>query len=278
MESVTPPRARGRTITQRDVMIDQNLPRWARRSNPVIRRELGEFWKYLLPNVRLVAKLLGLQAILLLLMPLVLLMNITLPVAVVSVLVVPAAVLLYGRTLLNVIHSTAAAIVDATNNHTLDLLRVSLLPLHYIILGKIAAGLWRRMEDLDLILTGLLFVGMPVVTAYYLAPLSPDEITLTARTLATLVIFVLPARVMLEPFMFGALALAIGASTHSRAGTVVTVTGIAVFYYVLLVLLLMANLSLMSMYLTDVILPLGLPLGVTVGCVRFAAWRIRHPG
>ncbi|MEP7292198.1 MAG: hypothetical protein ABI835_10455, partial [Chloroflexota bacterium] len=47
--------------------IDRNLPVWARRTNPVVRRDLGSYWKTLTPDMGLVLRIYLSQVVLILL-------------------------------------------------------------------------------------------------------------------------------------------------------------------------------------------------------------------
>jgi hypothetical protein len=266
--------SRSAIITGRHLVIDQNLPTWARRSNPIVKRELGQYWKRLFPNLSLVARVIGVQALLILLLPVGFLMTITLPIAVVSVMVIPVAAFLYGRTVVGVISTAAGAMVGAQNNYTLDLLRVSLVPLDHILLGKVAASLWRQMDDIDLILLAAMIGGVPMLTVYYFAPLGVEEVTLGVRVLALLGVAVLPARVLLEPFMLGAVAVAMGTVSSTRAGAVVTVTALGVFYYAITLLPYAARLPNGMMLLVTVVLPILLPTLIATGAIQFAMWRV----
>lgn len=263
-------------ITQRDVVIDKNLPTWARRSNPVVRRELGVFWKRLFPNLSRLVKLLGIQAVFVMLMPLGFLITFTLPVAVISIVIVPVALFLYGRVIVSVVHGTGGAMVAARNQHTLDLLRVSMLSLRHIILGKIAANLWKRMEDIDTILLGIMLCGMPALAAYHVAPLRADEVTLGIRMLVVLGMAVLPIRLLVEPFMAGALAVAIGSVVPTRAGAVVTTLALMVFYYVCVLTPFMFRPNTLGVILFGVVMPLFVPVVTSLVAVTFAGWRIER--
>jgi hypothetical protein len=264
------------TITQRDVIIDQNLPPWARRSNPVVRRELGVFWKRLFPNLNRLVRLLGIQAAFVLLMPLGFLITFTLPVAVISIVIVPVALVLYARVIVSVAHGTSWAMVAARNFHTMDLLRVSLLSLREIILGKIAANLWKRMEDIDTILLGVLLCGMPTLAAYHIAPLRIEEVTIGIRLLVILGMFVLPVRLLVEPFMAGALAVALGSVLPTRSGTVVTTLALMVFYYVCVLVPFLFRPDTVWVILLGVVIPLLLPVTVSVMAVWFAGRQIKR--
>ncbi len=274
MTTSSPPKIT-RTLPPSNTPLDANLPNWARRSNPVVRRELGQQWKRLFPDVGLLARVIGLEALVVVFLPLGILMTITLPVMVVSVIAVPAALFLYGRTVVSMIHAAAAAIVDAHNNHTLDLLRVSLVPLDHIILGKIAASLWRRMDDIDLILLGAAIAGTPILTVYHFGPLRADEVTLGLRMLAAAGVMALPIRLTLEPFMLAAVAVAVGTVSPTRAGAVVTTSAFAVFYFALTLLPYLMRWPGAWLLVSGIIMPLVASLLLTAGAVQFATSRIQ---
>jgi len=247
---------------------------WARRSNPVVWRELGQNWKRLFPDVGLLARVVGVEATVVLLVPLGLLMTITLPMIMLSVLAFPVALFLYGRTVVSMIHAAAVAIVDAHTNHTLDLLRVSLVPLRHIILGKTAASLWRRMDDMDLILLGAAIAGMPILTVYHFGPLRAEEVTLGLRLLAAVGVLALPLRLMLEPFMLAAVAVAVGTVSPTRAGAVTVTLAFAAFYYVLALLPYLLRWPGLWLLVGGVIGPLVVSVLLTAVVVQFATWRI----
>ena len=255
--------------------LDQNLPVWARRSNPVVRRELGQYWKRLFPDLNLLARVLVVEALVMMFVPLSLLMTMTLPVMVVSVVAVPVALVLYGRVVVTMIHAAAGAMVDAHNNHTLDLLRVSLVPLDHIILGKVAASLWRCMEDIDLILLAAAVAGMPILTIYHFGPLRAEEVTLGIRVLAAAGIFVLPVRLMLEPFMLASVAVAVGTVSPTRAGAVVVTVAFAVFYVVLGLLPYLMRWPGNLFVLGGMVLPLVMAVVLATVAIRFAVWRVQ---
>ncbi|MEM6281622.1 MAG: hypothetical protein AAF787_05485 [Chloroflexota bacterium] len=263
-------------VTQRDVEIDASLPAWARRSNPVVRRELGIFWKRLLPDLNLISKLLATQAILLLLVPVTVLMTLTLPVAMLAVVMMPVLLFIYGRVLISVVNNAATSITSANLNYTMDLLRVTPIPFSQVILGKIAASVWHRMEDIDLVVLGLSFFSLPFLTIHYLdsATLTTAPYAMRIVTLAALVS--LPLRALLEPFMFSALAVALGSALPTRAVTVVSTLSFMIFYYLTLFVPLAAPLSIGVRVLLEIILPLALPLILTFAAVAFTIHYIQR--
>lgn len=263
-----PPKSLSQMIAQRDVVIDQNLPAWARRSNPIVRRELGDNWKRLFPNLSLMARLIALQIGMVLVLPLGFLMTLTLPVAVLSIALTPALLFIYGRLVVVVINSGAESMVNANVNYTLDLLRVSTLPIETVILGKIAASIWRGMDDLDLALMGVSVFSLPLMAIYYLGGLRPEEVLIGHRVMVSMGMIVIPLRLMLEPFMIGAVAVAAGTVINSRAGAVISTAALVVFYYLLLTIPAFALLDWGTRVILELVLPVIVPLIISLAAIQ----------
>ncbi|PJF25046.1 MAG: hypothetical protein CUN53_14755, partial [Phototrophicales bacterium] len=51
-----------RLIVTRQESMDRGLPEWARRSNPVVRRHLGAYWKTIVPDARQIGRWLLVQS------------------------------------------------------------------------------------------------------------------------------------------------------------------------------------------------------------------------
>lgn len=254
--------------------IDTSLPLWARRSNPIVRRELGPYWKRLLPNTTLLAKAIAVQMVMVLVMPLQLMMTLTIPLAMLGIVMLPVVLFVYGRVLVGVVNAAAAAMVNAHNHHTLDLLRVTPISLDKIVLGKIAAGIWRRMDDLDMVLIGVTVFSLPFLAAYNLAGRELLGYNTSARLLIMAGLLVLPLRVILEPFMFGAVSLAAGTLLPTRAAAVVSALALMVFYYLMLTVPLLGDIGWALRLLLEIVLPLLVPVGMALGAVQVARWRI----
>jgi hypothetical protein len=216
------------------------------------------------------------QMALVLILPMELLMTFTLPIAVLSVMLAPVIMFLYARVILTAIYAAAGAIVHAHTNYTLDLLRVSTLPLDHIVLGKIAASIWRRMDDLDLILMGLSLLSMPFLSIYYMGSVKPEDITLLHRMAVVVGMAILPIRVMIEPFMLSAISIAAGSMLPTRAATVISTLSFAIFYYLLLTLAFFAFRGMGWALLFGALLPLSLPIMVAYMGVKVAQWRIEQ--
>ncbi len=275
MQQTQPPPSAANILTRPDVEMDTFLPGWARRSNPVVKRALGPFWKRLPPDATLIAKIVAGECLLLVL-PVQFLLTLTLPLAMLAVVLIPVLAFLYGRVLLGVVNNAAAAIVTDAQHHTLDLLRITLLPPEHIILGKIAASVWERVEDIDMVLIGGVLFSLPFLLIRYTGGAAPGDVTLWMRAITLLAIVALPLRVVLEPFMFAALAVALGIVLPTRATVVVTVLGGMVFYYLLLFVPLAAPMAPLLRLSWEVMLPVALPASLIVSAVRFSLWAIQR--
>lgn len=265
-----------RWVTQRDVVMDANLPMWARRSNPIVRRELGFYWKRIFPNVGLIVRALIAQSLILLIVPPFFLMNLLYPMAVVGFLLIPLLMFLYGRVLIVSLLSAASAMSTAHANHTIDLLRVSLIPLRHIVLGKASASLWRRMEDLDLVMMISTAMALTLTLFSHFANIRPDDIDWTLRLLSIVTMWVLPLRLMLEPFMLAVLGVAFGTAFHMRSTAVTATFSASLFYYVLMLLPFSFGLTLMWRVVFQVVLPVIIPLVVIVLATAFAEHSIEN--
>jgi len=263
-------------VTHRDIEIDAGLPMWARRSNPVVRRELGAFWKRLLPDMNLVSKIVGFQVLLLLVMPIQFVMTLTLPVAMLAVVLMPVVLFFYARVLLSVVNTAATSITAASNNYTLDLLRVTPIPLPRIILGKIAASVWQSIEDIDLVVLGLAIFSLPFLTIHYLDSGTMQDTMYAMRLVAIAGLITLPIRALIEPFMFSAMAIAMGSALPTRAAAVVSTLGLMVFYYLMLFIPLTAPLGIGLRVFLEIVLPLLLPCLLTFASLMFALWYIER--
>src|SRR5262245_37018621 len=153
---------------QTSVGIDQRLPRWARRSNPVVRRHLGIYWKTLPPEVGQLVRIYLFQiAFMCLSFPFPIFFDFVMPVITVSLLLIPVAFVGYAHALLYIGVVAVTAMVDEWRHHTLDLLRTTPLPLEHIVFSKIAAAIWRQLDDLGLILLTATLLSLPMLVIQY---------------------------------------------------------------------------------------------------------------
>jgi hypothetical protein len=257
--------------------VDRHLPVWARRTDPIVRRHLGIYWKMLPLDVTQLVRLYLLLVALVLVsavLPVVLpLMFILLPV---SLVMLPLALYSYARVLLATAAFTTRMIVDEQANNTLNLLRTTPLTLGHIVLSKAAAGVWRQIEDLSLLLVAVLLLTLPVIGLQYAAYFPYDDGTLGARLALIVGLAVSLVRLVLEPFMIAALAILMGALIPVRT-TALVALGVTVFFYFLLVnFLRLMPLTPTTFVVVEFILPLALPLLIAGGALRLAVWALRQ--
>ena len=170
MESTVTTRPRAPVWDEFTPSVDQRLPIWARRSNPIVRRHLGVHWKVLPLEMDLLVRILASQAVLLLVsIPIPIILPLLFTLLPVSLVMLPFVFVAYGRLLALVGNFTVLMMVDERHNNTLSLLRTTPLPLRHILYSKAAAGVWRQIEDLGLIIMGVAILTLPLVGLQYAA-------------------------------------------------------------------------------------------------------------
>ena len=132
-------------------------------------------------------------------------------VIVVSVLVVPVGMIFYVRCLFSIAANSSVAMADEIRNNTMQLLMSTPMSLDQIFLGKVAASIWRKMDDLILIVYGASIFGPPLVIMHYagLFPLRESGIITYVLIIAMSLVSIL--RLILEPVMLGMMGVGIGA-------------------------------------------------------------------
>jgi hypothetical protein len=249
--------------------LDQNLPEWARRSNPIVRRHLGGYWKAMPVELGGLARIVGWQfAFILLTLPLPFLLAILMPAATASLVVLPAALFQYGRSLLTIGLSASAAVASERANQSLDLLRVSPRPLEHILLSKIAAAIWREIENLALIAVAVAVFSLPLLVIHYDALLSAQGQPLLMRfgLMAALLISLL--RIPFEVTMIAAIGGLMGALGRVRAAAFIATALWGGTYFIFVNLLRLLTLDLSARLFVEMVLPLLLPAAITALCLR----------
>ncbi|MCB9452160.1 MAG: hypothetical protein H6672_12025 [Anaerolineaceae bacterium] len=244
--------------------VDRRLPDWARRSNPIIQRHLGRYWKTLLPEPIFLLKVILVEvAFIILTLPFPFLFDLTLPAITASILLFPVAMYSYARLLLAVGSSAATSIVIETRNDTITLLRTIPVPLTNILASKVSASIWRQVEDLAILIIAATVLGLPLIISHYATafPLSDyPAISRIAMILGTVVAMI---RLILEPFMIGAIGLMMGAALPVRSSAVISTALVGFFYFLMLNMLRMLPLTWPMRYIVDFFLPVVLPLLIT---------------
>ena len=211
------------------------LPYWARATNPIVRRHLGLYWRTLPPQLEPILYMIGSWVVLLaigIVLPFVTDMATTM--IVVSVLVIPIATLFYVHAMLSVASKSSVAMSDEMRNNTMQLLMSTPMSLDQILLGKVAAAIWRRMDDLILIVQAAAIFGPPLIIMHYAAFFPLQESGILSYVLVIGMIFVSLMRLVLEPVMFGMIGVGIGAFVPYRSTAMTSSIAMVGFYFLLM--------------------------------------------
>ncbi len=243
--------------------MDHRLPVWARRSHPLVRRQLGRHWRTLLPEVRFLWQAFLVQAALILLtLPLPFLVQVTLPAITASVLLFPFAILAYAHVLVGIGATAVTAMTSEVQNSTLDLVRSTPYDLGTILKTKVAAAVWRHVEDLGLLLTGAALLSLPLLMSHYGILWSFDQHPFLTRTAVILGLAVSIIRLILEPFMIGMLGLMLGMGLRVRSTGVLAVISTGLFYFLFINLPRLIQMDWPLRFVLEFILPIAAPLTI----------------
>ncbi|NWG16026.1 MAG: hypothetical protein HXY41_05265 [Chloroflexi bacterium] len=246
------------------IELDSRLPHWARRSNPIIRRQLGMYWKTILPEIGGLAKIVVVQVgLVLLTLPWPFLFDLALPTITAALLLFPIALFLYGQILAAIGFNATLSIVDELRNGTFDLVRATPLRLESILASKIAAAIWRQVENLSLLILSVSLLSMPLLISQYATIFPLDEYPYLSRAAMILGLVVSLIRLVIEPFMMGAVGLLAGAAFPLRSTAIITTGFLGAFYFFLLNLARLAPMSWLLRFGLDFVLPVALPLVIT---------------
>lgn len=249
--------------------IDEQLPNWARRNNPIVRRQLGIYWRVFPPQPGPVLKWLAIQSGLLLLTilyPVLFVMILTFLLAAITIL--PYAFWLYVQALGHVANESTSAMADEFRNETLTLLRTTPFSAREIILSKIAASVWRRMDDLDYVISLALVLGMPAIALFYLTTWPPNEVPVVAQGLTIIMMASSLIRLPLEMFMVASVGTMMGAAVHNRSTALLSTLTLVFFYFLLINLARLLTLSWPMQLIVDSVLPILFPIVISWLAVR----------
>ncbi len=261
----------------------QSLPYWARATNPIVRRHLGLYWRTLPPEFEPILYISGFWVAVLLagiFFPFI--TDLATTVIVVSVLVIPVGAIFYVRALISIAGNSAAVMADELRNNTMLLLMSTPMSLDQIFLGKVASAIWRKMEDLVLIVQAAAVFGPPLIIMHYagLFPLRESGLVSYALIIAMTVTTLL--RLVLEPLMFGMVGVGIGAFVPIRSIAITASVAWVGFYLLLINMLQQLNLQLLeaalatenglvAAFLLSAVVELILPLALPYALIRLVS-------
>lgn len=253
--------------------MDSSLPAWARRSNPIVRRQLGIYWKTLPLEVSYWLRVVGIEIIIVILAMLVpALYTFIMPIVTVSVLLIPFVFYTYAQVLFRVATQAANAAYDELHNNTLALLLVTPLPREHILFSKLAASVWRQADNLSLVIIGHILLSLPVLILQYATLYAPDETPVVTSLAVIFAILACLARLVLEPLLVGAIGIVAGVTTAPRILTNIIAVTVGAAYFVFINLPRLLDLPFGARLLVDIVLPLVLPGLLAYGLLRLAGW------
>ncbi len=264
-------------IMQGTRQMDHRLPEWARRSNPIVRRQLGVYWKTLPLEMGFWLKLLLAQgALVILAVPFPIIYSLIMPVVTVSVILMPLAFAIYAQALLQVTLQASDAMVEERRNHTLPLLLLTPYTLDHIMFSKIAASIWRQLDNLSLVIAAHVLMSMPVLVLQYAGLFSMGESPVLTALAILLALAGNLVRLLTEPMMVGAIGVAAGAAVPQRSVANIAALSMLIAYFLFVNLIRLLDVSWGMRLLVDILIPLVLPLVVTCVSLKLSAWLLRR--
>ncbi len=242
--NVTPKNAGADRIVVDERSPMDSLPYWARATNPIVRLHLGLYWRTLPPEFEPLFYICGFWVVAMLVgifFPFV--ADLATTVIVVSVLVVPVGMIFYARALFSIAANSAAVMADEIRNNTMPLLMSTPMSLEQIFLGKAASAIWRKMDDLVLIVQGAAIFGPPLIIMHYAGLFPLRESGPLTYVLIVIMTITSLFRLVLEPLMFGMVGVGIGYFVPFRSLAVTTSVAWVAFYFLLMIMLQQLNLE-----------------------------------
>ncbi|MCY4105762.1 MAG: hypothetical protein OXG02_03550 [Chloroflexi bacterium] len=266
-------------LVDRANQVDQNLPAWARRGNPIVMRHLGGWYRAELPEVRHLLRLYFAQIFILLLSfvaPFVFVIMI--PFMTACLFLLPFGFYFYLRMLLQIMVDAVATVTEELRGNTLELLRTTPYELYEILLSKAASALWRQMGILSSLLLFVSIVSLPVLAVQVFSEWPLTEYPIVSRLALMSSLTSVLLRLLLEPMMIAILAIALGVSLPHRGIATVWTVSMMAFYYLLVNLPRMLPLSWPLRFAVEYALPVGLPILLTLIFMRYAIYALMRDG
>ncbi len=256
--------------------LDENLPPWARRSDSVVRRHLGGYWKTFVLDVHSLIRMYIAQVVLVLASFLIPAMfTLIMPIVTVSLVLVPLGLALHVIVLYSVGKLAAAHVADERRSRSLDILRTTPRTLTRILASKGAAAVWRYTEDMVLPLSIAMLCSLPALVIQYDTLLGVNSgIGMRFAIIAALGTSVL--RLVLETIMIAGVGLFMGANTLSRTTASVSTLLIGIGYFASINLMRLLPFGIGWNVFIEIIAPLVFPPIITAICLYFAVWTLKR--
>ena len=251
--------------------VDQNLPSWARRGNPIVMRHLGGWYRAELPEIGALARLYFLQiGILLLTFLLPFLFVFLIPFMTACLFLLPFGFYYYIRMLFHIMADAVANVTEELRGNTFELLRMTPFALYEILLSKAAAALWRQMGLLSSLLLFASIISLPVLAVQVFDSWPLSDYPLVSRLALMCSLTSVLLRLVLEPLMIAIIAIALGITLPYRGIATVWTVSVMVLYYLLVNLPRLLPLNWPLRFILEYVLPVALPLLLTMLFMRYA--------
>lgn len=241
--------------------LDARLPEWARRSNPIVRRHLGSYWKTVPVEFDTLIKWWFIQSLYIAASAVYPgLLTLIIPLVPAALLLAPITFGFYGYLLLNITKTAVAYMSEERRNETLPLLLTTPMSLGSVLRSKIAAGVWRQMDNIGVALMAGTIIGLPLVIMQYSTLWPVEQHPLLMRTAAFLSLTSSLLRLILEPAMVGALGVFMGAAVGSRVPATGAALGTVTFYFIMVSLPRLLPMEWPLRLIVEIAMPLVLPV------------------
>ena len=215
--------------------LDASLPHWARRRHPIVRRHLGLYWRIMPPQWEPIVKWFLIESVVVLLtVPVPFLFTVLLPMVLVSMAVLPGALVYYGRMLYDLAGDASRQMVAEIENHTLGLLLATPVPRREVLLAKMAGSLWKQSEPFGLLMGFASISQLPSIFLLYANLYPPNDFGATPQLMTVAAFAGSLIRIPLEMFMTAALGLYIGTVTRGKGAAAASTIGVVGFYFLLI--------------------------------------------
>jgi hypothetical protein len=255
-----------RSAFQRDFEVDRNLPPWARRTHPVVRRHLGTFWRVmpLQPDIMLRWYLIFSLAVMsTLLAPF--MYTVVLPLCLIGLALLPFSLIYYARTLYELASDASRSMVREIEGKTLDLLLTSPMTAREVLSSKIAATLWRQSDPMTTLLQIVMFSQLPTHMLIYINAFPPSDYPYAMQFLTVIVFGASLLRIPLEMFMVSSIGHYIGTTTRGRSTAAAQTLAIIVVYFISVNMFRLTHLPPLADLIVNAVIPVAAPLLIGLG-------------
>ena len=275
MQQVLPERVYAQVMMIDPQRLDRHLPYWARRAHPVVRRQLGIFWRAITPDLLVPARLYAFQvAFVVITFVIPGLFNLLLPVVTVPVVLLPAVLYFYIESLVRIGAEAAASVSDSRKDGRMELLRTTPLTLRDILSAHGAAAIWRQIEMLEVLLIGAALLSLPLVILQHVNLYPPLVYPVAVRLLMITGFAASLLRVLVEPVMIASIGVLMGATISTRIPAMLATAALGLAYVILINLPRLLLLDPIARFVLEMVLPLVMPIVISYLTLRLAEWRI----